>query len=427
MKKIIIVDCISTSMNYIPDIREMGYEPVVLETYVDDEDGKVAARRAANYKHMAKPLPRMISGCPNYEDTLELVRKENPVLVLPGAEMSVEMATSLAYDLGLKSNDKHNLAQMTRKSDMHEACKRAGLRCIHGKMVATEQEALDFWESLGKKDIVIKPTHSAGAVGVHICDNEEQIRNGVKNIVGKKDMFGAINDEALIQERINGTEYIVNTVSCAGENYITAVYVYRKRHLPGGAMLYDINQNVLTEEITPEVQEIMDYAQKVVKAIGIEYGPVHGEYMYDENGPVLMEVNCRICGGDMTAEFLDTMYGHHETNRSLEAYLYPQKFQERLKVGYQTTGKGFFKLLRVLEDIDIVDAPICRIAKAMPSFIFYKGIEEHTKMHLPKTINLYTNGGKLAFASKDIDQAKRDCEEIDRIEREEYDSMYVKA
>lgn len=240
-------------------------------------------------------------------------------------------------------------------------------------------------------------------------------------------MFGGVNDRALIQERINGTEFIVNTVSCEGENYVTAVYKYEKRAIPGGAMLYDTNENILESDVTPEIQDIINYAQKVVKAIGIEYGPVHGEYMLDDEGPVLMEVNCRICGGDMTREFLDIQFGHHETDRSLESYFDPDKFAQHKREGYKTTGKGYYKVLRVKEAIDIVDAPICRIAEKMPSFISYVGIEPNKKLHMKKTVDLYTNGGKFAFASHDVNQAKADCDEISRIERDEYYSMWTLA
>lgn len=424
MDKVIIVECISTSMNYVPDLRSLGYEPIILEVYTDD-GGKEEKRRQENYANMQKPLPRIIKAKPNYQDTLELVKRENPILVLPGSEISVELATRLANDLGLKSNPTENINKMTRKYDMHKACRDAGLRHIRGKMVYNTQEALEFWKSIGNKDVVVKPTHSAGAVSVHICSNEQQIINGLNNIIGKPDTFGEINTGALIQEKIDGTEYIVNTLTCNGQTYITAVYVYRKRAIPGGSMLYDINTNIMNSEITPEIENLMKYALDVVKAIGIKYGPVHGEYMIDEDGPVLMEVNCRICGGDMSRKFLETMFGHHETDRSLEAYLDPAKFKQRLSDGYKTTGKGYFKLLRILEDIDIKDAPICRVVEKMPSFIEYVGIKPNEKMHLPKTINLYTNGGKFSFASHDPQLAIQDCSELDRIEREEYDSMFV--
>lgn len=140
-----------------------------------------------------------------------------------------------------------------------------------------------------------------------MCNTADQIKDGVEDIIGNPDMFGAINNEALIQERIGGTEYIVNTVSHKGENYITACYKYLKHEIPGGSMLYDMNENILESEVTPEIENLMEYAKKVVNAIGIEYGPVHGEFMIDDKGPVLMEVNCRICGGDMTSKFLEIM------------------------------------------------------------------------------------------------------------------------
>lgn len=143
MKKIVVVDCVSTSMIYLKDIKEMGMEPIILESWCDN-DPKVLARREANYAYLEVEKPRVIQGYEKYEDTLELVRKENPLLVLPGAEMSVEMATNLAYDLGLCGNDPKYLNQMTRKSEMHNALKRAGLRYIKGKMIASVDEALKF-------------------------------------------------------------------------------------------------------------------------------------------------------------------------------------------------------------------------------------------------------------------------------------------
>ena len=143
MDKVVIVECISTSMHYVHDLRQLGLEPVILETYNDD-GGKEEARRHANYVHMEKPLPRRIQALPNYEDTLALVKSENPILVLPGSEMSVELATTLANDLGLKCNKKENIPQMTRKSEMHNALKRAGLRYIKGEMVGSVEEALAF-------------------------------------------------------------------------------------------------------------------------------------------------------------------------------------------------------------------------------------------------------------------------------------------
>lgn len=426
MDKIIVVECISTSMNYIPDIRKLGYEPVILETFNDD-GGRQASRRQANYKNMPGEMPRCIQASPNYDKTLELVKSENPILVLPGSEMSVQLATHLANDLGLPCNNDKYIMQMTRKDEMHEACKRAGIRYIKGEMVETLEEAYNFYENNGNKPVVIKPTHSAGSLSVHICTNRQEIKDGFEEVKDSFNMFGGINEKVLIQECIDGKEYIVNTINRKGESYVSAVYVYEKIQLPGGAKIYDYTESLTKDEITPKIQEMMDYCVQVVRAIGVEYGPVHSEFMIDEEGPVLIEVNCRICGGDMKGEFLDLMFGHHESNLSLEAYLDEDAFNKRKEQGYNPTGKGCFKTLIIKEDIDIVDAPIVRVAKSLPTFVSCVGLYEHTPMHLNKTIDLYSSGGKLSFAGSNVEQVIKDREEIRRIEREEYDTMFTLA
>ena len=102
-------------------------------------------------------------------------------------------------------------------------------------------------------------------------------------------------------------------------------------------------------------------------------------------------------------------------------------FARRLESGYVSTGKGMYNLITVKEDIDIVDAPICRIVEDFPSFVSYTGIAPNTKRHLPKTKDLYTNGGKFAFVGHDSKQVIADSKEFARICNEEYDRVYTLA
>lgn len=54
--------------------------------------------------------------------------------------------------------------------------------------------------------------------------------------------------------------------------------------------------------------------------------------MLDEDGPVLIEVNCRPCRGHMDEEFLDNISGQHETDSIPDSYLNPERFNyERMK------------------------------------------------------------------------------------------------
>ena len=52
--------------------------------------------------------------------------------------------------------------------------------------------------------------------------------------------------------------------------------------------------------LEPGHTAMIEYALKVADAIGIRYGMVHGEYMLDENGPVLIDVPHQNMKGEVT-------------------------------------------------------------------------------------------------------------------------------
>ena len=47
--------------------------------------------------------------------------------------------------------------------------------------------------------------------------------NSLEELFTKTNRYGDKNNDLLIQERINGTEYIVNTVSCNGQHRVTLI------------------------------------------------------------------------------------------------------------------------------------------------------------------------------------------------------------
>ena len=99
----------------------------------------------------------------------------------------------------------------------------------------------------------------------------------------------------MLQERIFGDEYIVNTISRDGVPALTSVFRYYKKRTAAGAIIYSGVESI--SEPDERERALIDYALKTVRALGITDGPVHGEYMIDKNGPVLIEANCRVMGG----------------------------------------------------------------------------------------------------------------------------------
>lgn len=217
MRNIIVVECISTGKNYIGDIINRGYNPIVLHLKDSEtEDGKKFGEHVLDEYEKIPYEFDMIYEKDTFEETLEEVRKFDPLLVVPGSERGVILAAKLTHELGLLGNSIENIDAMTLKDEMHNRLAEKGLRSIKGKVVHNLDEALEFYDNENLSEVVIKPPYSCGSTGVRICESREEMIESVKQIFEEVNHYGDEIDELLIQERINGTEYIVNTVSHKG-------------------------------------------------------------------------------------------------------------------------------------------------------------------------------------------------------------------
>ena len=417
MKNIIIVECLSTGINYIQDIIDRNYNPIVLDT--KNEDNEVGK---TYYHHKQEDLKQIsedyetITEKDTYEETLEIVKKLNPILILPGSEKGVSLATRLADDLNLTGNSYTNIEAMTLKNKMQERIAQHGLRSIKGRLVYSIKEAIEYYDSENLNKIIIKPTYSAGSSSVKLCLNKEDMIKNLEALFDDYNLYGSKNTELLIQEYIDGDEYIVNTVSCRGKHRVTLIWKYSKVKTEDGSIIYDIMETV--DELNLGEAEMIEYAYNVADAIGIKYGPIHGEYIIDENGPVLVEVNCRPCGGTLTPAFLDRISGQHETDSILEAYLNPQLFEEKRKQPYRLFAKGVIKDFIVPHDLVADSTSVYYICEQLESH--YKTVFEDldlSEKHFIKTKDLYSSCGLVYLVNEDYYTLQKEIDFLHDIEK----------
>ena len=335
-----------------------------LQWYDDDSEDYKAMLEIA-YSSIEDKFD-MIFERDTYEETFEAVKKLNPKLIVPGSEHGVVLATKLANDLNLLCNPIENLEALTLKNKMQEKIAEAGLRHIKGKAVKSLEEAIEFYDAEGLKEVVVKPVYSFCSVGVHICSDKAEMIDAINQILNTSNSYGEPIEEFVVQERIRGEEYYVDTASCDGVHMVTLIWKYSKVKTPEGDIIYDTVET-LNEFGIGEV-EMVEYAYKVADALGVKYGPVHGEYMIDENGPVLIEINCRPAGCSMPAKFLDRIVGHHETDIFLDSYLKPKRFHEKRKERYRLLAHGALKLFMVPKDIIARSAPMNNISPKLKSY-----------------------------------------------------------
>ena len=408
-KRIVVVECMSTGVNYIEDIIKRGYEPIVVEgCYVapGDDAKYFRAERAQIRAKFLKNIP-VIDENPNYDEVLRQVKEFDPIHIIAGSEFGVPYTVRLAHDLGLPGNPIESLEAMTQKDAMHEALKKAGVRHIRGKVIRSLEEAEKCYDEFGEKGVVVKLTRSAATLGLSLCDNREEMRAAVKKALATPITAVGEKCEILLQERIRGKEYIVNTVSCNGEHRLVSMWVYDKIPLPNGTNAYNYAENIT--ELGVGHSRLVRYAYDTLNAIGIKYGPVHGEYMIDEKGPVLIEVNCRPMGGGLPRKFLDLMWGQHETDSALNAYIDPERFKLKKRTPYRALRKGAIKVFILPQTVKVDSAPILQITRQLRSFYSAAfGSIGRENLILPETTNLETSGGYLYLLHEDEQTVQED-------------------
>ncbi|CAI5722738.1 unnamed protein product [Peronospora farinosa] len=107
---------------------------------------------------------------------------------------------------------------------------------------------------------------------------------------GKTNGLGLQNDAVLLQEYLEGDEFVVDTVSRNGEHKVTAIWKYDKRRVNDAASVYFGLSLVPAEGV---VNEVIDYQLQVLDG----NGPAHGEVRFCCGSPVLIDIDTRYHGG----------------------------------------------------------------------------------------------------------------------------------
>ena len=417
MRNIIIVQCMSTGKNYVQDIIDRNYNPIILEmkAFGDSEEALAYHEEVKAEYDLIENEFDLIYEKDTYEETLEMVREYNPLLIVAGTEDGVILATRLANDLDLLCNPIENIDALTLKDEMQNKLAENGIRSIKGKVVRSVEEAIEYYDEEGFHGVVVKPVYSAASVGVRLCSNRQEMIEAVKEVFNLTGVYGNDLNELVIQERINGQEYVVNTVSCEGVHRVTMIWKYNKIKTAEGGNVYDYDETI--NELGIGEAELVEYAYDVADALGVKYGPVHGEYMIDEKGPVLIEVNCRPHGGNLDAKFLDRISGQHETDSALDSYLNPEKFNlERLK-GYRLFAHGVVKTFIVPKNLIARSSPMNSIGVNLKSFFKTDLNSIQSPQTFSKTQDLETAGGTVYLAHEDPNQLQQDVDFLRDIEK----------
>ena len=187
--------------------------------------------------------------------------------------------------------------------------------------------------------IIVKPNDSIGADHVFHCKTLAEAVNAFHVINNQINGLGHINKGALCQEYLVGTEYLIDGVSRDGVYKVVAIWKSDKRSVNGANFVYF--GMTLVDASTPEVKAIVQYAEKVVRALKINQGPTHMEVIANtviQQHPTtgdeqlvhdvcLVEVGTRCHGGEGTwIPVVQECIGYSQLDATLNAFLRPDQF-----------------------------------------------------------------------------------------------------
>ena len=250
----------------------------------------------------------------------------HPCCVMTGLETGIALMDELAARFGLPGNDPASSTMRRDKYLMQETIRAQGLRAVAQCKVERSEEALDWLDAHGHYPVIVKPAASAGSDNIHLCATRDEALAAVHKVLEANNLFGAPNTHALVQEFLDGQEWVVDTVSCDGECLVTNVTKYKKLPNAQGKTVYRHSAF-----LTPDMEahgELIRYAQAVIEALGIRLGAAHVELIDTARGPVLVEVNARMHGGDAVAVLRDYA-PFTQLELSVDSHIAPDAFKRK--------------------------------------------------------------------------------------------------
>lgn len=317
-----------------------------------------------------------------------------PVAVLAGSESGVLLADYLSEKLGLRTNGTALSLCRRNKYEMVERLRACGIPAARQFFARREKDLLRA-EEIGFP-LVLKPLDSAGTDGVFVFRSSEELSRAYREVLGKKNIFGAYIREVVVQEFLEGIEYVVDTVSRSGRHLVTDVCVYEKVKANGRERIYD------TMKLVDFREDLASYFFRVLNALGIQNGPAHGEIMLTSKGPRLVEVGARLAGVGWPALVrLATGYGPIEA--TIDAYLNPRRFLQKQRQGLTKKGEAWM-VVGISRNEGRLRHPLSLVSQGLKSLIS----EHWEKKRLRKTVDLLSAPGYFQLFHRDPEVIARD-------------------
>lgn len=218
--------------------------------------------------------------------------EHRPDALLSASEFHMFATARTGRLLKVRGQDPEAVRACRDKSRGRQLSAAAGVPIPRFVLAATPEEA-------AAADVgfpcVVKPLDDSGSYGVKLCANAQEVADHAKallawthNEVGQPKL-----PSVLVEEYMHGREISVEVIVADSRARVVAM---TDKVLLDPPVFYEIGHTV-PASLDPQAEAACrEVAVQALEAIGYDFGAAHVELMITDDGPRLVEVNCRARG-----------------------------------------------------------------------------------------------------------------------------------
>lgn len=337
--------------------------------------------------------------------------------VVCGGETGVKITDAVSEIMGLRTNGTAGGMENRRdKSVQQEAARASGVRACREACGKTWASVSSFCDQ-ESMPVVVKPVAGAGSEGVKLCHTAEEARAHFDTLMTAQLRAGEVGAAVLVQEFLQGCEYVVDHVSRGGVHKATMLWKYDKRAANGSAFVY---YNMVPVPCDSEqARSLIAYTRAVLDAIRFTNGATHTELIMTADGPCLVEVNCRCHGGNGAWLPLASALtgGITQVSALVDAFTNEAAFERMPDAPAAFRAGGCNPMFVSHRTGHVISRPGYERIKAMRSCV---SLDESVGVgaELGRTVDLFTACGQAVLAHEDPQVVADDLAAIRAMERD---------
>lgn len=333
MKRILIIGASILQLPAIKKAKEMGFYVGV----ADYNSMAVGIKYSDEFFHVSTiDIEGIVTAAKSFRpDGIMTLATDMPMRAIAAACQACGLL-GISLDTAIKATD---------KGEMIKAFERYGVDCPWYYIVKNEEELKMAIDNLSFP-CVVKPTDNAGSRGVVLCHDRKELEKAYEYAYGE-----SRGGSVIIEEYLQGPEFSVEVIVVNKEPHVIQI---TDKLTTGAPHFVEMGHSQPSKQPEENKIKIRDLACRAVKAVGIDFGPVHVEMILTEQGPKMVELGARM-GGDCIATHLvplsvgvDMVRATIEMACGMEPDIQP-KCQKGSAIRYFDTPAGTLKSITGIE------------------------------------------------------------------------------